>query len=320
MIGGRQQGGQRRAPRIGLVAGEIDGGGRGRDIGRDLDLQVAVPVLRAAISAGAFRVMRRMPRPLAEEASTPAAKSPSAGFRLPESKAGAFSSTIQAVRPRTNTAAGKGPAPLKVMMAPSRVRLASATGMAWRGCRGGRLRWLARLLAVLLASTGLASAVFVSGLAAACLGSAGFASAGLAAGLSASCCDGLRDHLRLGLAGAGLCRGRWRRHGRHRGDGGLGGAGRCVGRAIGLGRQNIEHDMGAVLEIVIAGIGIGLELHDGGLPPSMRQAAFFTQGGAKRAMRRNIDAHGRVELDRHFPGAGKHVIGNILAASRTPAG
>jgi len=39
MIGSRQQGGERSAARIALIAGEIDHRGCGRHIGRDLDLQ-----------------------------------------------------------------------------------------------------------------------------------------------------------------------------------------------------------------------------------------------------------------------------------------
>ena len=87
----------------------------------------SAPLSSAAMAAGCFRVMRRMETPGLDDASMPVAKPPSAAFRVATSRLAAFSSTIQAVRPRTNTAEGRVLAPLKFRMAPLDVTVLSVT-------------------------------------------------------------------------------------------------------------------------------------------------------------------------------------------------
>ena len=52
----------------------------------------------------------------------------------------------------------------------------------------------------------------------------------------------------------------------------------------------------------------------------MRQEAFFTQGGAKRAMAETSVRAGVAKLMVIFPGAGKHLIGNIARPVEDQAG
>src|SRR4029078_3113071 len=98
-------------------------------------------------------------------------------------KFGAFSSTTQAVRPRTNTALARPPAPLKVMTAPSRARLPSATGTTSAGAGD-----TAAVGAAILASAALISVVLLSGFSETCFTS-GFSSGCLVSGWAFSGCS-----------------------------------------------------------------------------------------------------------------------------------
>jgi hypothetical protein len=68
--------------------------------------------------------------------------------------------------------------------------------------------------------------------------------------------------------------------------------------------------MMAILEVVIAGIGIGSNSHHRGAPSRRPRARSSTQGGRKRAKRRNIDACRCAEAHRSFFRAGIDLIGN----------
>src|SRR6185503_17134744 len=92
----------------------------------------------AAIWVGWRRVMRRTEMPGLVEASSPAAKPVSAVLIWLASKGGVFASTIQAVRPRMNTAEPDTPAFLKLSTTLVGVILLALTWMAasWASASG----------------------------------------------------------------------------------------------------------------------------------------------------------------------------------------
>ncbi len=115
---------------------------------------------------------------------------------------------------------------------------------------------------------------------------------------------GFRDCLGLG-AGDALAAQRL-----HCRDLGPPAAGWGIGGAVGLGRQDVEHDMAAVLEIVIAGIGVGFEFHHGGVPVQA-PGGILHPGRREAGDHRQVHAHRCLKADGHLSRAGEHRIGHV---------
>ncbi len=195
-----------------------------------------------------------METPGLDDASMPLAKLPSVVFSAAASRLAAFSSTIQAVRPRTNTAEGRVLAPLKFRIAPVAVTVLSVTWVR-RACaavlRGGGVALAVRGLRC--GGCGVWHRLGRSVAAARCVLHRGFCVAALASGLARrfgrrgrgfgiglgvrrlggglKLFGGVGDGGGLGAGDAGLLRGC------DLGRAGLGGAGRRIGAASVLGAR-----------------------------------------------------------------------------------
>ena len=326
-VGGGQQGGERCAPGIGLVAGKADDDGGGRDLRRDFNFKVGALAARADLrrrlqgdAQNAKSVAGHRVQPLREIAQRV--------FQV----AGIEVGRIFQHHPGGEAAHEHGGGAAARTLEGDQRAITGALAIGHRIFRHGRRCFgglhLCRLhlgslgMGISRCGLGVRRLGMRIGRCGLGIGRLGVGVCGLGVRIS-FCFSGLGywflgGKLRHGLGDAFGLR-LADRDGHHLGGNGLGGAGRGIGGDVGLGRQDVENDLGAVLEMVIAGIGVGIEFDNHALSVDA-PGGVFDPGGRQARDHRDIGARQSGEADGHFSRTGKDLIGNVLGPVEHQAG